>query len=93
MTGKPSAGMMLFDNPARYRISILGRVNQNWSDRLEGMAIVAGVDDDGRHICTLEGELQDQSALVGVITTLYEMHLPLLLLKCLSCPAAGDHEY
>jgi hypothetical protein len=29
----------------------------------------------------LEGELADQAALAGVIDTLYELHLPILLVK------------
>ena len=35
----------------------------------------------GAPITTLEGELSDQAALVGVLNTLYEMHLPVLLVK------------
>jgi hypothetical protein len=34
-------------------------------------------------VTTLEGELSDQAALAGVLNTLYEWHLPVLLVKCL----------
>jgi len=33
----------------------------------------------------LTGELADQAALIGVINTLYELHLPILLVECLTC--------
>ncbi len=36
----------------------------------------------------LEGELLDQAALAGVLTTLYELHLPVLSVECLS----AEHE-
>jgi hypothetical protein len=32
-------------------------------------------------VTTLEGELTDQAALAGVLNTLYELHLPVLLVK------------
>ena len=32
-------------------------------------------------VTTLEGELSDQAALAGVLNTLYELHLPVLLVK------------
>jgi hypothetical protein len=34
----------------------------------------------------LEGELADQAALAGVIDTLYELHLTVLSVLCLSYP-------
>jgi hypothetical protein len=37
----------------------------------------------------LEGELLDQAALAGVLTTLYDLHLPVLSVECLS---AGPSE-
>ena len=35
-------------------------------------------------ITILEGELVDQAALAGVLITLYEHHLPVLSVECLS---------
>ena len=34
-------------------------------------------------VTTLEGELGDQASLVGVINTLYGLHLPVLSVECL----------
>ena len=72
---------ILFDRPATYQISVQGRISPTWSDRLEGMTICQAMAEAGAPITTLEGELSDQAALVGVLNTLYEMHLPVLLVK------------
>jgi hypothetical protein len=32
----------------------------------------------------MEGELSDQSALAGVLNTIYELHLPVISVKCLN---------
>lgn len=90
MTAWPSAEQTLFDSPARYQICVRGWINWNWSDRLEGMDIKLDVDDGGHTTCTLEGELLDQAALLGVLVTLYELHLPVLLVKCLTYPAPSN---
>ena len=84
MTLMPSRNPSLFDNPADYRISVQGRINPSWSDRLEGMTIRQTAADAGPPVTTLQGELKDQAALAGVLNTLYELHLPVLLVKCLN---------
>jgi hypothetical protein len=40
-------------------------------------------------VTLLEGELLDQAALAGVLITLYDLHLPVLSVECLS---AGPSE-
>ena len=92
MIDKPSAGRLLFDGPATYRVRVLGWLNPNWSDRLEGMAVSLDTADEEQPICTLEGELLDQAALVGILVALYELHLPILLVKCLTCQPADQGE-
>ena len=81
-----------FDRPATYRISVLGRIDPTWSDRLEGMAIGRATVEAGPPVTTLEGDLRDHTALAGVLNTLYELHLPLLSVKCLSSQETGDSE-
>jgi hypothetical protein len=73
-----------YDSPATYQINVLGRIDLTWSDRLEGMAIRLASKEGDAPVTTLEGELSDQAALVGVLTTLYEMHLPVLLVERLT---------
>jgi len=60
------------------------------SDRLEGMKVETMFRKDGRADSVLEGRLDDQSALAGVMNTLYELHLPVVSADCLG--AADDDE-
>ena len=48
---------------------------------MDGMSIRQTATDDGVLVTTLEGELADQAALTGVLDTLYELHLPIILVK------------
>jgi hypothetical protein len=76
-------GPLSFDGPAVYRIRVRGTIRARWSDRLEGMAITVAEPEGGAAVTTLEGELLDQASLAGVLNTLYELHLPVLSVKCL----------
>jgi hypothetical protein len=51
------------------------------SDLLAGMTISPYTVQADSPVTTLEGELRDQAALAGVLNTLYELHLPVLLVK------------
>lgn len=74
---------MPFDGPATYQIRVQGRIDQIWSDRLEGMLISSDIPANGPAVTTLVGRLTDQAAVVGVLNTLYELHLPLISVQCL----------
>jgi hypothetical protein len=69
---------ILFDRPAIYKISVQGRIDPNWSDRMAGMKIRNSVDKTNPPITTLEGEVTDQAGLLGVLNSLYELHLPII---------------
>jgi len=69
-----------YDCPATYQIVVQGQIEQTWSDRLEGMHCQVRVEADAP-VTTLEGELSDQAALAGVLNTLYELRLPVILVK------------
>jgi len=75
---------------AIYRIRVRGELNPNMSGRLEGMNIENTYRTDGRAESVLEGCLDDQSALSGVLNTLYELHLPVVSADCLG--AADDDD-
>ena len=83
MMSMPSRSLLPFDRPATYRISVQGLIDPSWSDLLQGMAICPAAMEMDLPVTTLEGELSDQAALAGVLNTLYEWHLPVLLVKCL----------
>jgi hypothetical protein len=80
---------LTFDSAATYRIRVSGRIAPNRSDWFQGMAIQRLSHSREPAVTLLEGELLDQAALAGVLTTLYELHLPVLSVECLS---AGTSE-
>lgn len=66
--------------PATYVIRVHGVLRASWSDRLGGLRIKP---DEADVDCTvLEGSLPDQAALLGVLTGLYDLGLPLLRVEC-----------
>ncbi len=69
---------MIMPTPAVCRIRVQGRLDPSWSDRMWGMTIETG-ETAAAPVTTLTGELIDQSALHGVLNTLHELHLPILL--------------
>jgi hypothetical protein len=81
MVNLSSRNSISFDLPANYWISVEGKIDPTWSDRLEGMKISLTIGDNGPPVTTLEGELSDQAALAGVLNTIYELHMPVLLVK------------
>ena len=70
-----------FDRPANYQIRVQGRIDPSMSDLLGGMAISPDSVEADHTVTTLCGELGDQASLAGVLNTLYELHLTVLLVK------------
>lgn len=73
-----------FDSPATYRICARGRIPARWWDRLESMTVIEQTSEVEQPMCILLGELADQAALAGVLNTLYELHLPVILVERLN---------
>lgn len=78
----------LLDRPGRYRILLWGTVDALWSDRLGGMAMSVTRLTDGTPLTLLSGELEDQSALIGVLNTLHDLSLPLMSVERIDAEAA-----
>ena len=76
---RPSASMF---EPATYRICILGTLDKQWSDYCGGMTIEHQSVLDQYPMTILTGLLADQSALVGVINSLYDMGCPIISVEC-----------
>jgi len=70
---------------AEYKISVMGFLEDSYSDRLGGLSIQATQYDQqsGKLITILRGQVVDQAALLGVLNTLYNMRMPLLSVECL----------
>lgn len=62
-----------FDAPGTYRIEVSGYLDGTWSGRLGGMTITTNIKGDEFPVSTLYGELVDEAALAGVLSTLYTL--------------------
>ena len=76
-------GEVPFDAPATFRILLRGRLDSSWEERLGGMQIRSSCSEDGTYTTELRGRLADQAALSGVLNTLYDLQLTLVLVECL----------
>ena len=81
---KLSRNSIPFDRPATYQISVQGRIDPTMSDLLGGMTISPDTVEADHKVTSLCGELSDQAALAGVLNTLYELHLTLIMVKRLN---------
>ena len=82
MTSLRVPGDLKFTSPATYRIFIKGFLDESWSDRLNGMTIDhLNTDAGALPVTKLCGKVQDQAELLGVLNSIYEMHLPLVTLE------------
>lgn len=81
-----------YDHPGIYAIHIAGRLDKNWADRLGGLTITITEDDESSQPVTiLKGNLPDQAALLGILTTLYNLRYPLLFVTYLRVVNNIDH--
>lgn len=76
------------DWPAVYRIRVRGRVPSRWLDHFEGMAVSTTPPGEEPVMTTLQGELPDQAALMGVLVGLYDLRFHLESVECLGTPRA-----
>ena len=67
--------------PAVYRIYVHGALDQSWVDYFGDMAIHTEIGPGEHGVATLTGQVQDQSALLGMLNRLVDMGLPLLLVQ------------
>lgn len=64
--------------PANYQIVVQGTINEEWRNRLGGLAITSSSHENSESRTILEGRLLDQSALRGLFESLFALHLPIL---------------
>jgi hypothetical protein len=84
MTALRVPGDLKFTSPATYQIFIKGFLDESWSDRLNGMTIDhLNTDAGALPLTKLCGQVQDQAELLGVLNSIYEMHLPLVTVELL----------
>jgi len=83
MSEPGSAGTASFGSPATYRIVVQGELNDAWISRLSTkFAVESAPAEKGESglETTLTGRMEDEAELLGLLDTLYDLHLPLLLL-------------
>jgi hypothetical protein len=73
---------LTIDAPLECTIRAAGTLDARWSDRLGGLRVRATGDDRDGPVAELSGTLLDQAALLGVLTTLFDLGLPLLSVDC-----------
>jgi hypothetical protein len=64
--------------PKQYKIRVQGALDPSWSARLQGLQIQVDRPTGRPPSTLLEGWLQDQAALTGVLTTLYGLGFSLM---------------
>jgi len=62
------------DEPGRYEIRLLGRLDRRWAGRFEGMVLT--LEDNGQTLLT--GRVVDQAALHGLLRQVRDLALPLI---------------
>ncbi len=79
-----------FGGPGLYRVCVQGRVGDTWADRLGGMRVAARrVEAGEEEVTCVEGRVCDQAELLGVLNTLHDLHLPLLLVELIDSDEEG----
>jgi len=83
MASSEPGNILKFSSSARYRICVKGFLDDSWSERFGDMRISNQLPGRISPMATLVGPVTDQTALVGVLNSLYEMHLPLVSVELL----------
>ena len=66
------------DKPANYSIRVQGVLDESYFDRLGDLLIKVVNQEHQNPETTLTGRVRDQAQLMGILNSLYELHLPLL---------------
>lgn len=71
-----------FQRPGKYKIRVIGAFDRRWSDRLGSFSIYTDSDHDkDESVTVLVGQVRDQAELSGVLETLYDLHMTILLVE------------
>jgi hypothetical protein len=80
---KKRSSASLFES-ALYRIYIVGYLDTSWSEYCGDMTIEQTSDPKFKTITILTGRLIDQSALMGVLNSLYDIGYPIISVECVA---------
>lgn len=71
------------DLPAKYRITVYGTIGKFWFEYYDQMTVETQAGPMRWPLTTLTGCVGDQAALQGMLSLLYDMHLPLISVEWL----------
>lgn len=72
-----------FQRPGNYRIRVIGCLDKSWSSRLGGFSISTDKRlNEEESVTELVGQVRDQAELSGILETLYDLHMTILLVEC-----------
>lgn len=72
------------NSSATYMLRIQGYLDESWSEFMGGATIRVQSRPNEPQITEVTGEFQDQAALAGALSLLYDLGLPLLSVECLA---------
>ena len=75
---------LAFEKPAKYNIRIQGSLEERYSDCLGDMRITVRKGKEQSPVTILSGQVRDQCELIGILNSLYELHLPLLSIELIN---------
>ena len=67
-----------FRKPAVYKIEVQGELNGSFAERLGGMQINVIRSPGSKPVSVLVGQINDQAALSGILTTLYDFQFTII---------------
>ena len=83
MKSKNSEEYSIFSKTATYQIRVAGDVKIDWADSIRDLQIIKEQDPEFGTVSVLTGQVEDQVALLGILSTLCDYHLVLLNLRIL----------
>lgn len=75
---KDSGQEFELDQAATYQIKVQGRLDETWSDWLNGMSVTFEEEVAGTSLTTLTGIVRDQAALRGILSRIWDLGLVLV---------------
>jgi hypothetical protein len=78
--GQEAQGPIARDKPVHYEIRVQGHLSQTWVDYLDDVEISLSGEGD-RAVTTLSGQALDQSALMGLLNSLFDLGYTLIAVE------------
>jgi len=73
-----------------YQIKVKGELHQKWSEWLGGLKIESERQPDGSKITILQGAIQDQAAMRGILIKLLDLNLVLISVQQMPASRQGQ---